>query len=437
MHRSFWWLCACAGAVVAWEAWLWAGPFAAGQAAGSAWWLVPPALLTGAVLLAVHPHRARLRPGAVVGLGVALHLALLAVHLAVGGPVDQDVTRLYPALGAALRTTGTLPPAEYPPLAVAAFALAGSLGPVRVTLPLLTLRLLAGAWAALARRGPDACWAAAWVALWPTLAPWWEVKFDALPAALLLLGLLAAADGRHLGAGLLLGLGAAAKWFPGLAVPVLAAGLLGARDARGAVRLAAGAAAAFAAACLPFAGRPDALAAPYRFHAVRLLTGESLPYLPLRALGVVDRPERAWFEVAAPDWVPAATLAVTAALLAALAVAAARRPGRAVALAAAAPAVFLLGNRIFSPQFLLPLALVWAVGMAGGRAARGTGVLLAVAATANHAVWPTAAPRWEVLQVVLFTAGVTATVILVNSRHLTLTAGQQLGRTVTDVQRVP
>ncbi len=218
---------------------------------------------------------------------------------------------------------------------------------------------------------------------------------------------------------------------------MLAAGLLGARDARGAVRLAAGAAAAFAAACLPFAGRPDALAAPYRFHAVRLLTGESLPYLPLRALGVVDRPERAWFEVAAPDWVPAATLAVTAALLAALAVAAARRPGRAVALAAAAPAVFLLGNRIFSPQFLLPLALVWAVGMAGGRAARRTGVLLAVAATANHAVWPTAAPRWEVLQVVLFAAGVTATVILVNSRHLTLTAGQQLGRTVTDVQRVP
>jgi len=418
-------LAALAGALLGWESLLWAGPFSGGQAAGSAWWSVPAALLTGAGLLALHPRRARLDPAAVVGAGVALHLGSLALHLGLGGPGDQDVTTLYPELGAALRATGALPPAEYPPLALLAFAAAGALGPVRVTLPLLTLPLLAAGWAALARRGPDGTWAAACVALWPTLVPFWEVKYDALPAALLLLGLLAGGAGR---AGALLGLGAAAKWFPGLAVPVLAAGLLGARRPSDALRLCAAAAGAVALVHLPFLNRPEALLTPYRFHAARALTGESMPYLPLRALGLVDRPERAWFEVVAPAWAGPLSLAAVGAALVALAWAAARRPERATVLAAAAPAAFLLGNRVFSPQFLLPLALSWAVGMAGGRGARAIVVLLGLAATANHAVWPVASPAWELLSAVLFAAALTATAMTVVSPGAEGTPGPREGR---------
>ncbi|HWB72248.1 MAG TPA: hypothetical protein VG452_08515, partial [Egibacteraceae bacterium] len=186
------------------------------------------------------------------------------------------------------------------------------------------------------------------------------------------------------------------------------------RDAGGLVRLGAGAAAAVAACTLPFAAQPQALAFPYRFHAARGVSAESLPYLALRLTGLADRPARAWFEATVPPWAPEATLAVLAAVLFALLVAAWRRPMAAVPLAAASVAAFLLGNRVFSPQFLLPLAALWAVGLAV-RAGTGRGpalaVLLAVAATANWAVWPVASAAYVALGWVLFAAALAASVL--------------------------
>ncbi|HWB70631.1 MAG TPA: glycosyltransferase 87 family protein, partial [Egibacteraceae bacterium] len=207
---------AAVAAVAAWEALLWAGPFAAGQDAAPAWWYLPPAAVMLATLLAAWPRRAQLRPGAVVALSALLSVAFLAVHAAVGGPRDQDIVRVYESFGRQVRAGGGLPPAEYPPLALLAFAAAGALGPVPVALPLLLLPLLLAAWWALARLRPDGPWLAAVAALWPTLVPFWEVKYDALPTALTVLGLVAAHRRAWGPAGVLLGLGAAAKLYPGL-----------------------------------------------------------------------------------------------------------------------------------------------------------------------------------------------------------------------------
>lgn len=430
-------LAAAVAAVVAWEWWLWTGPFAEGQSTASAWWYLPPAAATLAGLLAARGRAAELRPAAVVGLGVALALGFLAVHLAVGGPRDQDVTELYPRYGAELLATGTLPRAEYPPLALLSFAAAAALGPVPLTLPLLTLPVLAGAWWAVARSGPDGAWWAACAALLPTLVPFWEVKYDALPAALLALGLVTARRERWGWAGLAFGLGAAAKWYPGLAVPVLAVALVRRGRARAAAVLCAAAAGGFALPHLPFVADPEGLLAPYAFHAGRGITGESLPYLFLRPLGLADVPGRPWFEAAVPPWAPSVALAVLAVVLVGLAGAAAWRPAWALPLAAAAPIAFLLGNRIFSPQFLLPVVLAAAgvaagdTGGAGGVSSRkrrrrtcGFAVLAVTAATANYAVWPTASPAWYPLQMVLF-ATLTAAVVVA------LRPGSPAGRPVS------
>ena len=123
---------------------------------------------------------------------------------------------------------------------------------------------------------------------------------------------------------------------------------------------------------------------------------------------------------------------VVLAVLVALVVAAWRRPRWTSGLALAAPAVFLLGNRIFSPQFLLPLAAVWAAGLAMTPPPRRPPaalvvVLLGVAVTANWAVWPRGAASWVPLQWLLFAAAGTLTVLAVRAA----TAPPALGRCAT------
>ena len=192
---------------LAWEVLVWSGPFAAGQGAASAWWYVPPALAMAAALLAAHrldQHSRRangtggIRPGAVAALAVVLALGMLGVHQVLGGPVDQDVD-LFARYGRTLLGTGGLPvdpPAEYPPLALLAFAAAAALadvvGPLTfaVAWPLLTLPLLVLTWWLLARTGsddpgaprtgrrrrapPSGPWMVAVFALWPTLLVFWR-----------------------------------------------------------------------------------------------------------------------------------------------------------------------------------------------------------------------------------------------------------------------
>jgi hypothetical protein len=424
------WLLAAVVAGLVGEALLWAGPFAAGQDAGPFAWVVAAALpvagclAAAAVLDARAGGRRRLRPADVTAAAALLLLGLLAVRATVGGVHEGDLL-VYQAQGTAFLQTGGLPtdpPSEYPPLAVLAFAAAARLDQL---LPVgfgasagiaLSAATVATVWL-LARRVPP--WAVAAAALWPTVAVFSLVRYDALPTLLLVAGLVAAGAGRAaapddrraVAAGALLGLGAAAKWFPGLAAAALAVGWWRAGRRRAAALLATATAGGFALPHLPFLADPGqrrALVGAYTFHADRVMTGESLPFLPLHLLGAAPLPERPWGEVAlAPGarWVP------TAVLLAAVAaplVAAALRPRHATAWAAAAPMAFLLGNRIFSPQFVLPLLLTAAVLAAGWRAgarARAAVVGLAgLAATANWGVWPLHDDGWVVLSWLLFGA---------------------------------
>jgi hypothetical protein len=90
---------------------------------------------------------------------------------------------------------------------------------------------------------------------------------------------------------------------------------------------------------------------------------------------------------------------------------------RAVALAALTPATFLITNRIFSPQFLIPLFAAWAVSIAlvarTTREQLAAGAVAAAASFANAFVYPFALPRydvtWQLASAVLFACAVALT----------------------------
>jgi hypothetical protein len=93
------------------------------------------------------------------------------------------------------------------------------------------------------------------------------------------------------------------------------------------------------------------------------------------------------------------------------------RPGAAIAVAAVAPALFLLTNRIFSPQFLVPLFAAWAIAAAllvrTRREQLAVGIAMATASTANAFVYPFALPyyaqTWLAASVLLFVTALTLT----------------------------
>jgi hypothetical protein len=203
---------------------------------------------------------------------------------------------------------GHYPDAQYPPGAVLLFTLDAWLGrgPTRVShafvmIPFQLLTVVA-VWALRTRWSP---WFAALVALWPLNAFFWEFRFDLVPTAFLAVALALAFRERWALSGAALAMGAAAKWAPALA----AAGL-----------------------------------APF-------------------GLARVDRGEF-WLPAGAPGWADATVVVLQLALLVALAAGAiaARFSLRAgVAVAAMAPAIFLLTNRVFSPQYLVLMLAAWAM----------------------------------------------------------------------------
>jgi hypothetical protein len=93
------------------------------------------------------------------------------------------------------------------------------------------------------------------------------------------------------------------------------------------------------------------------------------------------------------------------------------RSGAAIAVAALAPALFLLTNRIFSPQFLVPLFAAWAIAavllVRTKREQLAVGIAMATASTANAFVYPFALPyyahTWVAASVVLFASGLLLT----------------------------
>ena len=352
--------------------------------------------LAGAALATTWRRRDELRLAPLLALAVALELALVTVHLALGLHGDADPRLVYAPEGHAL-LHGTYSGSPYPAGAPILFALETLLGGSAHDangLLMLPFQLVAVA-AVWQLRTRWSGWLAACVALWPANVFFWEFRFDLVSAAAVAAGIALARHGRLHGAGWALGAGVAVKWTPGLTAFALAAWLVAQRRRRDAALVCAGAVLPLLLTSLPaYALSPHAAAAPYRAQSARGITGESLPYLPLRALRLA-RPARHFYGPAVvPSWTNG-----TAAVLQLLAVAAvvlltARAADIRVALgrAALAPAAFLLANRIFSPQFFVVVLVCCACGAAlllsHAREVAGLAALLAVSTTANAALYP-------------------------------------------------
>jgi hypothetical protein len=242
-----------------------------------------------------------------------------------------------------------------------------------------------------------------WIALGPLLGPLLLTRFDTLAAGALALALLAL-GARPAAAGALIAAGTAVKLFPLAALPaLLVPGGWGRRAA-----LAAGAALAGAglAAWTLYAAGWDRLWSPLGFQGGRGLQVEAFAALPLlwgQLLGVGSWESRLGecrcHELAGPGVEFALSAANGALLLGAAALGlllwraaragpAARTPALAARLAVLTIMVFVAGNKVFSPQYLVwvaaPLAALAA--LPGGRLARTDLALLLGAAFATQLV---------------------------------------------------
>lgn len=330
-------------------------------------------------------RRDELRPAPLLSLAAAFALAQVCVSMARGAHGDLDPRTVYDPEGQAL-LHGTFPRSPYPVGAVAVFALEGLLGGSlhqANAVSMVPFQVLAVA--ALVRKP----WVAAAVAIWPANVFFWEFRFDLVPAAAIAAGIALARRERWHAAGWAHGLGAAVKWTPALTAIALVAWLVMRHRTRDALRHATGTAAALLLANVPvFALAFGAAAAPYRAQAARGITGESLPYLPLRLLGLAQPPRHYYGEAVVAGWTDTAAALCQLLAVGALVVVAARAAfaETALARAALAPAAFLLANRVFSPQFFVVVLVCCACALR--KRVLVPAVLLAVATTANAALFP-------------------------------------------------
>ncbi|MEO2109025.1 MAG: hypothetical protein ABGZ36_25755 [Actinomycetota bacterium] len=432
---TFWFAAAVLSALVG-QVWLWSGPFAERQDTGRMAEVVPLAalLLVPLALVVVRDRKERdagrcgLLPGHVELGALAFITGLLAVQVLVGGTDDGDL-QVYQRIGTTVWETWRLPVeqvSEYPPLAAIFFGfvvgfdrlLPGgfglAFGVIQLPLWALLVRVV------LRRAKP---WAVAATLFWPTITVFALVRYDAVPSLLLVAGLVLAA--RRTGAtgrasflsGVLLGLGAAIKWTPGLAILPLAVGWWRTGRRPHSLAVVAGAGVGFVVPHLPFvweSAQRHAIIEAYRFHAVRIMTAESLPFLPLHALGFAEAPLRPWRGVDTLDpnvmWVETLFIAVALVLPVAGAV---LKPRHALAWAWLAPLAFVLGNRIYSPQFVITFAVLWALALGHVQASIRARValvgLVGLVATAGWGVWPVVSPRWVALSWVLFVGMIAVT----------------------------
>jgi hypothetical protein len=386
-------------------------------------WPLLQAVVAALALAFAWRRQEALKLAPLLGLALAFNLGWIAVHLGLGVPSDWDSRVIYPPQGNAL-LDGEYPRSEYPPGAVLLFGLEVLLGggEARVSNAFLMIPFQVATVAAIwALRTPRSAWFAAVVGLWPLNAFFWEFRFDVAPTAFLVVGLVLALRERWALAGIALALGTAVKWTPALAAAALALWLLTHGSARDAGRHVLAFASTLLAVHLPFLlWAPGDVLHAYTEQGGRGITGESLPFIPLRVLGLARVEGEFWDAAVVPSWADAAAVVAQALLvLAALAlvVRSARSLRVAVAFASLMPIVFLLPNRIFSPQFLVPLLASWAV--AGSLLSRSRNDQLAfcsaaLAATlANALVYPTQSQDWFRFSAVLFLLAIAASVWVV------------------------
>lgn len=387
------------------------------QRVGAVWILLRAAIGVSALFVAWR-SRERLALAPLLGLTLAFQVAWLVLHLSLGVRADIDSAVVYPAHGNAL-LDGDYPRAEYPPGAVLLFGLDAWLGggSTRTShaLVMIPFQLVSVACIWLLRARWSA-WFAALVGMWPLNAYLWEFKFDLAPTALLVSGLLLASRRRWAAAGIALGVGTALKWTPALSFVALLVWLLASRRASAARAHALAFCVTVVAFHLPFLlWSFDNVVFAYTSQAGRGITAESIWYLPLLAVGLAHYGGHIASEVGAPGWADTIAAAAQLALLAGLlgAVVRVRKDlTAAIALAATAPVLFLLCNRVFSPQFLVLMLAAWAV--AGALLLNDEtevlvfGCVILTASLANALVYPYGGFLWEVPSATLFVLGATA-----------------------------
>lgn len=361
-------------------------------------------------------------------IALAVRLLALTARLLSGEIGSDPDVELFYNYGRATLELG-LPVVEYPsgaliPWAVLAlpasrelFALALPLCNAAADLFIVWAIWLIGVQRRAAETGDNAAALACFYALSPLLLPFWHGKYDSLPTAFLALGLAAFAYRRMGWSGMALGIGGALKWTPWLAAPVLALGIVRSRHAYASASFwvfAAGGVIAAAATSIPFALVDwNRFLAPYTLQGGRAITGESLWFLAL----LITTPEY-WSRLPAP-WGAVETgrgflevaVAVQGATLAGLLLNA-LRPSlpapRLIATAALTPAVFLLLNRVFSPQYMVTITAAALIASAAvdtpSHVARRMMLLLTIAQAANLLVWPNTVSWWPLASAVMFAA---------------------------------
>ena len=385
-------------------------------------WLLLEVAAASLALLHAWREQDRLRLLPVLGLAVAFNLAYVAVHLGFDVRSDFDSRVLYERYGERL-LHGHFPYAEYPVGAVLLFAFESWIGggATRVAnafcmVPFQALTV-GGVWSLRTRHAP---WLAAVLAFFPLNPYFWEFKFDLVPTAALVVGIVLAQRARWTAAGIVFGVGALVKWTPGLAFLALVCWLLARRRTREALVHGIAFVATVLVVYVPFVvwDAHDVLGAYHR-QSSRVITPESLWYLPLHAVGLAHVKSHISFGAGAPHWANVTANVVQVAVVVAMLVLATRvRPaGAALALAALTPAAFLLTNRIFSPQFLLVIGAALATAAALLTRTRheqlAAGLLLGAASVGNAFVYPYALPHytftWQLASLLLFAASLSLT----------------------------
>jgi hypothetical protein len=380
-------------------------------------WLLVEAAVMGIALVIAWQWQEELRLVPLLVLAVFQQAALIGVLSAHGFNGDHDTGVVYTQEGHTF-LHGVYPASEYPTGAVLLFAFERAVGgrhSVWVANALVmvgcSLVVTASIWSLRTRWSG---WLAAFVALWPVDAFVSQLRFDLAVAALLAVGLALAWRERFVLAGLVFGLGAALKWTPALTALALLVWLVASGKKRQALECAAGVVATFALLTVPFlAWSASAVVEAYRKQAVRTITGESLPYLPLHWLGLAHLGRAVSLPAAVPGWANGAVTALQIGLLVGVLVLAALARGSlraGITVAGLAPVVFLLGNRVFSAQFVLVLLTAWTIGIALLARSRRQQFALATAAAfatlANVFVFPYSlrSANWQACSVALFAA---------------------------------
>jgi hypothetical protein len=241
----------------------------------------------------------------------------------------------------------------------------------------------------------------------------WYGKFDAVPAALLTLGLVLFVAGRRFLSAFVLGIGFLVKWFPGIPLAFLFLYLIRKKEYQSAAQFTL---VATLTVLIPLAIfwqiSPQNFIYTYTFQGTRPAMGESLPYL---ILYIVEPGAR--LAVGYPPWdgikstlltsgVSSIIMITSIGLLWIISAWMPLRKETTTVFGGLGVASFILTNRIFSPQFILVLFVIYAIGLtifsAKSRITPIADIIILVLTFLNYLVWPLWYEHWLAASALFF-----------------------------------